>query len=53
MCGSLGGERIGGGYSFGDCARELDLEYPSEAERDAAHDKAVAMTGIIHKAEKR
>ena len=39
--GTLGMKRVGSGYAFGTCTRDMDFEYPTVALRDAAYDQAV------------
>lgn len=51
---TLGGRNTGSGTACdGDCQRDIDLEYDSEAARDAAWDRALGMTGIVLRAERR
>lgn len=49
---AMGRKAIGAGYSFGDCARDMDFDFDSIQERDEVFDHAQKTLGGIAKLEK-
>ena len=47
VCDTLGGRRVGSGYSFRDSASDLDFEYKSVETRELAFERASNLLGTV------